>query len=347
MKMNFKIIPLLLMLSLLITNPGISFEKVGTTSFQFLKVMTSARSCAMGEAYSAVANNSDAVFFNPAALTLINHLDVNFDYLDWFLDISHIAVAAAYRIPALGTFALQAIATDVGEIKVTSVEALGFVDGVYLGYTGETIRPGAQVFGVSFARQLTDKFSFGLTAKYAREDLGVKATDNFIFDGGLTYQTGFKSLEVAAAVRHFGPEVTFYEEVQLPRYDRASDSTYYQNYTGKSYPLPQTFNIGIAAFLIAPGENIFMKSTNQTLLIAADMVQPRDYDQQYNLGLEYGLNKMLFLRAGMQLNYDETETYYSLGFGLALRKYRLDYSFSDYGDFLDTVHRFSLGFSVD
>lgn len=322
-----------------------SFEKVGTTSFQFLKVMTSARGCGLGEAFSAAANHSDAAFFNPAALTRVTQFDLSIDYLDYFLDISHVGFSAAYSIRNLGTLGFQGIMTNMDEIKVTSVEALDFVDGVYLGYTGETIAPASQLFGVSFARELTDKFSFGITAKYAREDLGVKSAGNLMFDAGLTYQTGFKSLMIAAVVRHFGPEVRFYDKVNLPRYDAATDSTYYQRYSGKSYPLPQTFNIGLATYLISANESSWIHADHQSLLLAFDMVQPRDYDQQYNFGLEYGFNNILFLRAGYKINYDEES--FSLGFGLAYHNYRIDYAFSDFGDYLDSLHRFSFGLTID
>ncbi len=307
--------------------------------------MTSARSCGMGEAFSAVANHSDAVFFNPAALTRVRQFDLSLDYLDYFLDISHFGFSAAYSIRNLGTFGFQGIMTNMDEIKVTTVEALDFDDGIYLGYTGKTITPASQVFGLSFARELTDKFSFGVTAKYAREDLGVKSTGNFMFDAGLIYSTGFKSLMIAAVVRHFGPEVRFYDKVRLPRYDAATNSTYYQRYTGKSYPLPQTFNIGISSYLVSSNESSLLRSKNQTLLLAFDMVQPRDYDQQYHIGVEYGFNNIIFLRAGYKMNYDEES--FSFGFGLAFNKYRIDYAFSDFGDYLDSLHRFSFGFAID
>ena len=62
---------------------------------------------------------------------------------------------------------------DLGDIPVTRVDYL-FRDesGNYNpGLTGETISPGSQVFGLSYGKELTDKFSFGITAKYAIEDL--------------------------------------------------------------------------------------------------------------------------------------------------------------------------------
>lgn len=332
---------IILLISILLVDVGFSFEKVGTTSFQFLKVMNSARGSSLGEAYSAVTANSDAVFFNPAGLAAVNNFDFSADYLDWFLDISHLSFAAAYNIPEIGTFAAQGIFTDVGEIRETSVPQLNFDDdGIYRGYTGRVLNPTAMVLGLSYARKLTDKFSFGITAKYAREDLVVESTDNFMFDGGLTYETGFKSLKIAAVIRHFGPEVRYYDDVIIQL-----DSTSSQKYRGKSYPLPQTFNIGISGYLMSSGESLFLNSENQTILISFDLVQPRDYDQQYNFGLEYGFENILFLRGGYKLNYDEES--FSLGVGVNYNSYRIDYAYSDFGEYLDSVHRFSFGLSLD
>ncbi len=321
------------------------FEKVGTTSFQFLKVTTNARAAGMGEAFTAVANNSEGLFYNPAAIVGVKNMDFSAAYLDWFLDIYHTAISAAYTVPGIGTFGLQGLRTDAGEIKVTTVDALGFVGDTYLGYTGEVIEPRATVIGLTYARGLTEKFSFGLTVKYAHEDLGVRSTGNVAFDGGLLYDTGFRSLRISAVIRHFGPEVKFYDEVDLARYDPVNNVTYYQKYSGKGYPLPQTFNIGISTYLIGSSESMIFDSQNQTLLVAFDMVQPRDFDQQYNIGLEYGFQNILFLRGGYKINYDSES--FSAGFGLAYDQYRVDYAYSDYGDFLDPVHRFSIGFAID
>lgn len=341
MKYKQSIFVQIILISILVFNTGYTLEKVGTTSFQFLKVMTSARACGLGEAYSAVTLNSDAVFFNPAGLTGVNNIDFAADYLDWFLDISHLSVSAAYNVPDFGIIGLQGVFTDVGEIKETTVAALNFdSDGIYRGYTGRTLEPSAMVLGLSFAKNLTNKFSFGITAKYALEDLVVKNTDNFMFDAGLIYDTGFKSLKISAVIRHFGPEIRYYDDVVIQ-----IDSTTSRRYKGKSYPLPQTFNIGMSAFLMAPDESVFLHSSDQTVMIAFDLVQPRDYDQQYNIGLEYGFRNILFLRGGYKMNYDEES--FSLGFGVAYDNYRLDYAYSDFGEYLDSVHRFSFGIAID
>jgi len=314
-----------LLLTLLLTASLQAFEKVGITSFQFLKVPTDARSTAMAEAYTAAVNGSDAVFWNPGALTKAPDFDIMFSYMDYFLDVTHSSLSASYRVDGIGTFGLQALFVDIGDIEVTTREALGFVgDEFNPGLTGETIHPTTFAAGISYARSLTNKFSFGLTSKIVHEDLVRKAVTMLVFDGGLIYQTGFKSLELSAVVRHFGAQV---------------------QYIDRDYPLPQTFNIGVAMYLISAADNMWMDSNNQSLMFTADLIQPRDYDQQYNIGLEYGFQNLFFLRGGYKLHYDEEGL--TLGFGLNYSNYRIDYSYSDFGEFLDSVHRFSIGLGID
>ncbi len=315
-----------LILLLILSTVSYGFEKVGTTSFQFLKVMMSARSTAMGGAYSSLAYGADAVFWNPGLLPTVQRFDAEFSYVDYFFDIRHSSFAAAYSAGHWGTLGVQVLLTDVGEIEETTVSALGFnADGTYNpGLTGNTFSPGAFVVGVSWARAVTDQFSFGLTTKFVREDLVAESASSLVFDGGLVYDTGYRSVKISATVRQFGPEVKFVEE---------------------KFPLPQTFNIGVSAYLMSPNQNMFRTSENHKLLVAFDMVQPRDFDQQYNVGMEYGFNDMVFLRGGYKINYDEEGL--ALGMGIHLQNYRFDYSFNDYGEFLDGVHRFTLGLNFD
>jgi len=301
-------------------------DKVGTTSFQFLKVMPDARSTGMGEAFISVVNNADAVFWNPAALTKVENINVSISFVDWFLDVKHFSFAGAYNLEGIGVFGLQILFNDVGDIPVTRVSDLYRTpNGSYNpGLTGETMRPGSRVIGLSYANKLTDKFAFGLTVKYAYENLVEKNASAIIFDGGLSYQTGFKSIGIAASLRHFGPEVKF---------------------LASSYPLPQTFTIGISANLFASGEALISQIEDQKLLIAYNLSQPRDYSQQHNIGLEYTYNELISLRGGYKLNYDEEGL--SFGAGVNYDGYKVDYSYNDYGEFLGQVHRFSIGFSIN
>ena len=323
--MKNKNIIITVVLLLLLNSDLYSFEKGGTTSFQFLKISMSSRASAMGGALTALANNSEAVFINPAGLTNVQFIDASVSYVDWLLDIKHYSFSAAYTIDGIGTVGLHGLFTDVGEIEVTRVSNLGFIGEDYNpGLTGEVIRPRAGAVGISFAKYLTDRFAFGITAKYVYEDLVYEKAGELVFDGGLTFKTGFRSIVLAASVLHFGPKIEFID---------------------KSYPLPQTFSIGISGHLFSPDDPLLGKIDNHDLLISYDLVQPRDFDQQHLVGMEYNYDNLIFLRGGYKFNGDQEGL--STGVGLLFKNYRLDYAFNDYGEFLNSVHRFTIGFQFN
>ncbi len=317
-----KITIILILICALTATPSLAFKKVGVTSFQFLKVMPGARSTALGEAYSSLAFGADAMFWNPALLTHQNRFSASISDVDWIMDTGQRAFSASYSHYGNWAIGVMGMYADYGEIEVTTVEQLKpLADGYNPGLTGEVINPGANVLGIGFARMLTNKFSFGITAKYATENMDVKQKSILMFDGGISYDTGWRSVRLAATLRHFGPEVEYYD---------------------KSFPLPQTMNIGISAYLVSPQSNLFLTAGNQALLFSFDIVQPRDYDQQYNFGMEYVFSDLLFLRGGYKVNYDTAGL--CLGFGFEYKMFKLDYSFNDYGEYLGNINRFSLGF---
>jgi len=300
-----------------------AFEKVGATSFQFLKVVPDARSTAMGEAYSSVADGSDGMYWNPAALMRSSGLSANLSHVDYIFDTSHFGVSVNY---ALNKFALglMFMNVDYGDIEVTTVENLEYLnDGTYNpGLTGEIIQPGAMVAGIGFAQRLTNKFSYGVTANYVREDMVCAKQSLVMGNMGILYETGFRTITLAATMRNFGPQVEYFDY---------------------SYPIPQTLNIGISSHLIGGKEPLLIKSTKHQLLAAFDIVQPRDYDQQYNTGVEYLFMNMVALRAGYKMNYD-TEGF-TFGAGINLKGFSVDYSYNTYGEFLSGVNRFSFSFN--
>ncbi len=332
--------------SLMLHTSILAFEKVGTTSFQFLKVMNEARATSMGEAYSSVTQNSDAMFWNPGALTEISGTyDLSTSYTNWFLDTRHFSFTLGFKSKRWGTFGLMGLMVDMGYIEETTVSNLGFdQNNVYNpGLTGEQLYIGAFGFGLAYARNLTNKFSFGAVLKYVQEDLHYGDASSGMVDIGMLYRTGYRSIKIAAVVRHFGPEVSFTQQRDTTLVPYTPDDSS-NTITGEDYPLPQTFNMGISAFLVAPENSLLFTSTRHSLLLSLDIIHPRDYDQQYGIGLEYGFGEYLFIRGGYKINYDEEGL--CLGLGLKVSKYRIDYSYNDYGDYLGTINRFSIGIGL-
>ncbi len=102
----------------------------------------------------------------------------------------------------------------------------------------------------------------------------MASADGFVFDFGLVYKTGYRSIQTSAVIRNFGPEISF-----------SDDEITTNNSDFESYPPPQTLAIGVSSFLIAPDNSLLLQSGNQRLRVAFDIIGPRDYDQQYNTGL--------------------------------------------------------------
>lgn len=320
---------LIIMLSLCVSIQLSAFEKVGTTSFQFLKVYPGARASAMSGAYSSIANNSDAMFWNPAGITSVKGFNATADFVNWFLDIKHYSFSAAYSLGDWGTVGLFGMATDVGDIEETRVDMIGvggFVDGMFNpGITGRVFSPSAIVVGMSYATRLTDRFSFGVNIKYVSEDLIYAKANALVFDAGFLFETKFRSIVLGASIRQFGQEVKFVD---------------------KYYPLPQTFNIGISANIFAPTEPLISSLGNDhTILCSYDMIQPRDYDQMHSLGMEYSFKQLIYLRGGYTFNSDQEGL--SAGVGINFNNYKIDYSFSEYGKYLNSIHRITFGFELN
>ncbi|RLA35956.1 MAG: hypothetical protein DRQ64_10445, partial [Gammaproteobacteria bacterium] len=86
------------------------------------------------------------------------------------------------------------------------------------------------------------------------------------------------------------------------------------------------------------------KNERQRLTTALEFQHPSDNLERANVGLEYALNNMFFVRGGYHLNYDTDGLAY--GFGAALptgdtTRIQADYSAVDM-EALGYVHRFTI-----
>ncbi|MEM1115411.1 MAG: PorV/PorQ family protein [Bacteroidota bacterium] len=320
-------------LALLVAAPPAAAQKVGTTSFQFLKVMPTARATAMGDAYVGLAKGAEALFWNPAGLASTTGHAVTATHIPYLVDTRLSSAGYATSVRGLGQIGFQVQAVDYGSIAETRTENLGFnPDGTYNpGLTGSTFGPTAFVAGVSYARRLTDRFATGVTAKYAYESLydGPAAGDvntaagAVLFDFGIQYETGFRSLDIAMSVQNFGPEVAFVEE---------------------RFAAPLTFRLGASGDLVGPN-GIVQQNAQNRLTVAYDLHQPNDYDQQMQFGAEYAFAELIALRAGYKMNYDTEGITLGAGLNADLSgaRFGIDYSYGDMGEFLGAVHRLTIG----
>jgi hypothetical protein len=289
---------------------GQIFEKVGTYAAQFLKIGISARATAMGSAFTALADDATASFWNPAGLVAVDGTVVTLNHTEWPADIN-LEYANYTFSPGFvqGKVSLHARGLTMDPQVVRTIYRQ---EG-----TGEEFDAGDMSFGLSYARYFTDKFSSGFTMSWMHMGLADQSVDSFVLDFGLMYRVGIRGMRLGMAVQNIGSEV---------------------NFDNRASKLPTVFKVGLSLDAYRNGPH--------SLITVGEFSRPSDNKERQNVGLEYSYNNFVFLRSGYNINYD-SETF-AAGAGVALQTSQstainADYSFVDMGS-LGGVHRVSLGF---
>ncbi len=331
MKTIHQVTKLVLLAALFLALPvfGQGVDKIAQTGMKWLSIPVGARASALGGAYTAVANDAGAVFWNPAGLAFSKGGQVFLSRTRWLADINVNAGAASFNFENLGVFSVHVMAVDWGALHGTR-----FSGGAELFEETGEFSPDSWVLGASFARRVSDKFSFGGNLKLVHENLGAtlegsfsasqqfKAEMNVVaIDFGTVFYTGFKGLRIAMLMQNVSQE---------------------KEYRFESFPLPLTFKFGAAMEV----SQFFAGLTeNHSVTLSTDALHPRDFSERLHFGMEYGFKKTLFLRGGYKTNYDEEDL--TLGGGVRLNPGNmalgLDYSYLAFKNF-DAMHMFSFEF---
>lgn len=300
---------LLVILSLSISAQ--EFKKTATAGFTFLEVPVTARYAALGEASVALSDlNSDGIFINPAALGFTNQTHAfSSSYASWFADIKHYGMSYSYN-SGLGVFAAGIVMMDFGSMPRTVAGGGQKVYNVIGTFNANSI---AAAFG--YSKMLTDRFSFGVVAKYVQEKIDIYKASNVLLDGGVLYYTGLGSLRIAASLQNFGTNAKFIND---------------------EFKMPIVFKLGAAA------EVVGNKESDYRVTLITEASHPTDANERLNFGTEISWSEMVTFRAGYKFFYDE-ETF-SVGLGVNPKltvPFNLDFAFADYGR-LGKILRLSL-----
>lgn len=324
-----------------VSNAQDGVSKTGTTAAKFLSIGIGAKANGMGGAYSSIADDATALYWNPAGISNINEYQTYFSHTTLFADINLNFVGFVIPAGVLGNIGLSVTMLDYGEMEVTTEFN---PDG-----TGETFSAGSYAFGLSLARNITEDFSLGITAKYIREDIFNSSASGFAFDIGTIFKTPFYGVKFASSITNYGTKMQMDGQDLLVQYDSDPQSTGNNEsldaYIGTDdFDLPLRLQIGLSKDIQ------FLEG--QRFTISIDATHPNDNDQWVNVGGELALfNEVIFLRGGYKtLFLDDSQEGLALGFGLnydGLDFFRIaiDYSFQQ-SEYLDNIHTFGvlLGF---
>lgn len=283
-------------------------DKVGTTGAQFLEIGVSPRADAFGGAFTAVADDASAIYYNPAGLVQLENRQVMVSLIDYPADISYSFVGVAIPVGIGGVVGFGYYGLDAGEIDVTTHQHPNGVDGWTFGAKDYAL-------SLSYGRFLTDRFSLGVTVKLIDELYEEERATGWAADVGTQYNTGWRNFKITMLLSNFGPDMSFITQ---------------------DYPLPINFKFGGALDVLdGPGHHA---------IFAIEGSHPADNREKYNVGMEYTFRNFASLRAGQRFEHDLGGM--SVGGGVHFNisekyKARLDYGYQDF-DALSEIHRFAL-----
>lgn len=332
--MNKSIIILCAMLVIMATNL-FAQGNLGQAGANFLQIPAEPRGAALGNAIVALTEGAPSLYWNPAGAAFTDKVDVYFGHSNWFLDTRLVYGAAVISLGQWGAIGIHAMSFYMDEMEITTVYES---DG-----TGQFYDAGDLAAGITYARTLTDRFSFGVTAKYVHEYIWDETASQLAFDVGSMYRTDFYNLRLGMAVRNVGGKLSFSGDNIDARLEeeaeRDQDNNPREERLTPDFRLPQIFQLGIAF------DPISNESVSWTLLTDVDV--PSDNKQRVTFGTEIAFMNIAFIRGGYRMGFDEGQ--FSLGAGIQLplggTRTRIDYAFSTRGVF-GGIHQFGLGFSL-
>jgi hypothetical protein len=285
------------------------YQRPGSSSAQFLDIGVSARAEGMAGSYISVVDGAEGVYYNPAVIARLDGTEATFTYTKWFADINHEFLSISQKIGQIGTIGLSLTGVHTDEMIVrTPLQPDG---------TGETFYSGSLKAGITFARELTDHVSVGLTGNLIRTYLFRDFIENsYAGDIAVLYDVGVRNFRIGFKIANFGSSIKFVHE---------------------SYPMPTFFSFGMSLNVI--------ELSNQELLASLSATKPNDGSPQLASGIEYNFQKLFFIRGGY--NFDDVVRTFAFGIGarFLFGGYQLntDFSYNDFSD-LGGVQRFSIGF---
>ena len=324
---------------LLLTLTGASalrgLDNVATTAAQFLKIDVGARASALGGNFVALADDPTALYWNPAGVALLEGPSFTASHIEWLLDITH--DFAGFTTPVGdGAIGVSVIALNTGRWEQTTIEEPEGT-GIFVDFSGFSI-------GVTYARQMTDRFSFGLTGKYIAEKAFNESAQTAAVDLGTLLDLGYRSIRIGMSITNFGGRMRLSGRDLLTGADTNSDGIPETDaaLTTDSWSLPLRFRVGIAMDLVGVS-GVLAKNNKHRRTITVDGVHPNDSVESLGLGLEYMWSGMAALRVGYKSNHDTEDLTFGGGVRFSISEVDLgvDYSFSDMGD-LEDVQRASL-----
>jgi hypothetical protein len=337
LKNPVKVFILILLSSTIINSQNVS--KTGTTSASFLEISVGASAIGMGGAFVSLANDASSLYWNPGGAANLGKYEALISHSEWIAETNFDFAALVIPLADFGTLGLSFTSLNMDDMKVRTVE---LPEG-----TGEFFSANDIAVGLTYARNLTDRFSIGFTGKFIQQKIWHMSAIAFALDIGTIFKTDLLGgMNIGASILNFGTPLKLEGRdtryfIRVDETKEGSNERIPTNIEMDSWDLPLIFQIGVSTNAI--------NTDDYRLTLAVDAIHPTNDYESANVGGEFSFMNFIILRAGYQaLFLQDAEGGLSLGVGVnskmlfseALVKF--DYAFRDFGR-LKSIHVFTVG----
>ncbi|HQW65736.1 MAG TPA: PorV/PorQ family protein [Gemmatimonadales bacterium] len=270
------------------TNEGSSDNTgYGTTSAEFLLIGANARGMALGGGYMALANDLGALYANPGALALLKRAGVQGSQLNYVADtkLNWGGVATPYGGGS------GAVGFSIG--------TFGFSDQPV--YTPQAPNGNGEFYSVSetyaaatIAKNFSDRFSVGVTAKGIFDRLGQVSGSAFAIDFGTHFhsQLAGKPIRFAFALTNLGTNLSYKGDPlkvtsvrdTLPGDGEVPSQPVPSIRQTTPYSLPTRFGVALAYD--------FISTTDARFTVVSEFNQMRSNKASFSAGGEFAADRI-------------------------------------------------------
>ena len=331
---------LLLLIPFCLMGQSKDVSKVGTTAAAFLEIPAGAAALGTGGAFVSIANDASALYWNVGGISTIEKYDLHLTSMTWIGDTKYSFAGLVLPLDEFGTIGLSFTSLSMGDMAVRTVE---LPEG-----TGEFFSAGDISFGLSYARNLTDRFSIGFTVKYIQEKIWHMTSQGVAIDAGTLFKTDiFGGMTIGASLSNFGASMRLDGRdtryfISVDDSKLGSNDQIPTNIEMDSWDLPLIFRIGLSDNVV---QNDMYRFT-----ATLDATHPNNDYESINVGGEFAFMEFFMIRGGFNsLLLKDGEGGLTFGIGVNSKMlfsdalFQFDYAYRDFGR-LENVHLFSIDF---
>ncbi|MFH2004602.1 MAG: PorV/PorQ family protein [Bacteroidota bacterium] len=307
---------------------------IGKYAGEFISIGVGGRALGMGGAYTALANDVTAGYWNPAGLSKINYPQLSLMHSEQFGSLVNYDYAAvAIPFGSNSSIGLSIIRLGIDGIPDTrnawvDENGNGILDEDLVGSKITYFNAADWAMYFTYSKKYDDFFSYGVNLKLIRREMSVGSATGLGFDIGVQYSP--------------------FENILLGANFQDATTTLIAWNTGTNELISPTLKIGSAYIIealggrFAPAFDIDVRFENRRSASNLNL-GPVSFD--FHSGLEFDFKNVAALRVG----YSDIGTV-NFGAGVHLPKFDIDYTFATSkltDSRFDNTHRVSIIFTFE